>query len=378
MKSFGNFNYHLDVISKDVYNSLYPSIYDLPDLKDNISINILRVSNKINISTLYGHLRCLLKTGYVYKGSHWAIPAIKEAEKLIKVNKYDYILTRNAPSEIVGIYLARKYKIKLITNFNDPFPMERYPPPYGFGPNAKTSKIKLKLLRDIVEYSSYITFPVDRLRDYCLNYFPGLDIKKTFITPHIVDDNLIVSARQEKTDMLKIVHSGDISKPRDPYNFLLALKKIIDSGEKNIQVDFIGRQNANFLELVKELKLDHFVFVKPQLDYYRNLEEISLYDIALIIEAPLDEGIFLPTKVADYLQCNVPIAVCSPPVGVLNDLYLSNTVDYNSSINSVDSIFIMLKKIKTDFENGFVSFANQKDTRFMSGKSIIDKYNKIC
>ncbi len=65
---------------------------------------------------------------------------------------------------------------------------------------------------------------------------------------------------------------------------------------------------------------------------------------ALIIEAKLEEGISLSTKVVDYLQCKIPIATCSARTGVLNDLYFNEIIDYFSVVENPQSIFIMLKK----------------------------------
>ena len=49
------------------------------------------------------------------------------------------MITKNYPSELLGYYLKKKYNIKWVATWNDPFPHEKYPHPYGNGPMAKLS-----------------------------------------------------------------------------------------------------------------------------------------------------------------------------------------------------------------------------------------------
>lgn len=103
------------------------------------SLKIFYLSNVVNRQTIWGHIRVLLKTGYVYKGAHWAYYAITYSEKLIKANHYDWIMSRSPSSELAALYLSKKFGIKWIANWNDPYPEKRMPKPYGGGPVAKLS-----------------------------------------------------------------------------------------------------------------------------------------------------------------------------------------------------------------------------------------------
>ena len=77
-----------------------------------------------------------LKSIHTFKAIHWAVKALPIAEKLVKQNKYDYILTKDAPSFVIGNYLKHKYGIKWIATWNDPYPGVKYPCPYGKGWSA--------------------------------------------------------------------------------------------------------------------------------------------------------------------------------------------------------------------------------------------------
>lgn len=373
LKVLSSMGYQIDLISKDVYNSLYPSVFEINDLKLN-SVKIIRVNNNIGIKSIVEHLLCLFKTGFVYKGSHWAYYAIKYAESLIRMYSYDYIFTRNTPSELVGVYLSKKYNIKLIVNFNDPYPTERYPAPYGLGITCQINFFRQRLLNELSTQAYLFSFPCDRLRNYMLKSLHGVARNKTFLTPHIVEEIKKNDTNNAVTyDDVKMVYLGDISFPRDPETFLLALQRFVDRGER-IYVDFIGRHDQNLTQLIQTLGLAEYVKIIPSLNYFDAQKILKNYNIALIIEAPCKEGIFLPTKVSDYLQQNIKIFSCSPSNGVLYDLYVDHIIDYFADVTSVDMIFNEISKINKD--SAVCPIGSVKDCTSMSLDFVKKTYQK--
>jgi hypothetical protein len=347
LMALGKEGYIIDVISKNNNLAYVPNVIVSLFSKNMASIKTFVLKNKITIRTIYDHIKTFFKTGYIYKGSHWAIYAIKYGEKLIRLNHYDYILSRNPPSEIVGLYLSKKYNIPWIANWNDPYPEKRMPVPYGGGPDKRISYFQRKLIKNICNYATYQTFPSLRERDYMFQYM-NFDLKKTRIIPHICIHGLYKkpNENQNKQKKLKIVHSGSVSIPRDPYPFLLGLKIFLNKyPNANILANFIGKQTDDFKEKVASLNLVEYINILNPLDYIANLEFIDTQDIALIIEAPSENSVFLPTKVSDYMQCGKDIFAISPLNGVLNDLYRAGVVKYFANCIEKDDIAQEIEKI---------------------------------
>ena len=159
LKELSRCGYIIDVISKRSYVTSVPESLDSSFSEKLNSLKIISVSNKINLRTIWEHFCVLLKTGYVYKGAHWAYYAINYAEKLLAENHYDWILSRSPSSELVALYLSRKYSIKWIANWNDPYPDEKYPFPYGKGANAKLPRMIQSLLLAVAKEAYFHTFP---------------------------------------------------------------------------------------------------------------------------------------------------------------------------------------------------------------------------
>ncbi|MDE6479938.1 MAG: hypothetical protein K2L45_06670 [Muribaculaceae bacterium] len=332
------------------------------------SINVVKVNTGKNISTVLNHIGCFLKTGFVYKGSDWAFKAIKKCEELVRKNDYEFIYTYDYPSEIVGLYLTKKYKIKWVATWNDPYIMQKYPKPYGNGINANIPANRLKLIKEIGKWTYKNIFPNERLRDYMLRYMDTMNPDSCIISPHIVLEDYVTN-NKHKSKILRMVHSGSIGKERDPRNFFIALHNILKKNpDYKIEVTFLGindRGKPEYIEnLIRELDLENVIKFHPPIPYSQSLEFIRDYDICLIIEAQCEEGIFLPSKVADYLQALKSIFSLSPNTGVLNDLWNNKLIPYFGDIASVQSIENEIEVIISDYNNQSLKFESKAISYF--------------
>ena len=144
------------------------------------SLNVITVDNKINFKTIWGHFMALLLFGVVFKGAHWAVKALPVVKRLIKKNKYDYVLTKNAPSFLLGYYLKKHYGQKWIATWNDPYPEIKYPEPYGRGYDADESWSVRRTISIMHKWVDMHIFPSERLKNHMLHYLK-VDNGKTCI-----------------------------------------------------------------------------------------------------------------------------------------------------------------------------------------------------
>jgi len=359
-------NFEIDLISKKNKWENYPSTSTFNDKIKLNSINIIEVDNKFNITTIWQHFLALLYFGVVFKGAHWAVKALPIAKQLIANNQYDYILTKNAPSLLLGYYLKKKYKLKWVATWNDPYPVSKYPHPYGLGIKGKESlsdKLQINIMKKWVDIH---IFPSTRLRNYMNNYL-NIPLYKTQIIPHVILANKIRRNNLCSESTLRFIHSGNLIYPRDPQTFIEGVSKFRSKyPNKKIEISIIGVYDKNFNELINKYKLQDIIKLIEPTSYENSLELLSQYHVSIIIEAQCEEGIFLPTKVSDFMQCGKYIYAISPKQGVLNDLYKANYISYYSP--NTDSILIAeeINRIYEDFKSG----------ELISRKApIYDKYN---
>ena len=314
---------------------------------------VVKVENSITFQSIWLHILSLFIFSSTFKGAHWAVKALKRTKELASHNHYDYVLTKNTPSFLLGYYLKNKYGIKWVATWNDPYPGEKYPYPYGKGKNYRVGLLDRLQIRVMKKADIHI-FPSARIRDYMLSYL-AVGQEKCIVIPHVALNIERNSYKCSEQNVLKMIHSGVLSAPRNPRPFLKALSRFYKLfPKKKIQITFMGKFDDDIPSLIDELGLDEIIVFKKPVSYQNSLSILSNYHICLIIEADCEEGIFLPTKVSDFFQCGKRIFALSPRNGVLHDLYQEKCIPYFSYVNDENEIFEELCKVYQEYEKGII------------------------
>jgi len=173
-----------------------------------------------------------------------------------------------------------------------------------------------------------------------------LDFKRVVIIPHICINDFYKHSIYTKNYHLRIIHSGNISYPRSPEKLFSALRMFKDNHpDVHFEISFIGKQDEAFREVIERYKLEENISILSPSSYIVNLQLMENFDLALLVEAEMQEGIYLPTKVGDYMQSGLPIWSLSPKIGIMNDLFLEGKIDYFSDNNCVDAIYKSFEEI---------------------------------
>ncbi len=367
-----NGGFQIDLVSRSSTWDCYPSEeLETYGVKLN-SINIIPAEQKLSVKTLWQHIKCFFIFKCVYKGAHWAVNALPIVERLIKANKYDYVLTKNGSSFLLGYYLKVNYGIKWVATWNDPYPVVKYPFPYGKGKDARESlsdKWKIRIMR---KFPDITIFPSKRLLHHMQSYL-HLPEDSVCVVPHVVN-NGIFNKSYSHSDKLRIIHSGNMKYPRDPELLLRGFGEFLKNiPNAKVEMTILGQKDNSVIKLIEDLNIcDYIIFMDP-VSYLDSLDILSQYDIALILEAQCEEGIFLPTKVSDFIQCKKQIFAISPKDGVLHDLYATGYVKYFADNTSVESIFASFVKVYNDFLNDDIKELEKVPIDY-SENSIISQY----
>lgn len=339
--------FKIDLLSRRNKTVDYPcDDNDTVDVRLN-SHHIVEVDNRVTPQVAWQHFKALMKFGCVFRGAHWAAECVPVAESLVRKNDYDYVITKSESSFLVGYYLKRKFGVKWVTTWNDPYPYHKCPPPYGKGPES--GSFYDKRIFSMLRCADIHVFPNERIRDYVRSYI-DIDENRTHIVPHVILREEIVDCTNGQSDALRLISSGNIRSPRDPKPFLRALHRLIsDTPDAKIKFSILGLTDPDLQDYIAELGLSNHVSLLNPVSYGDSLEMLADYDVAVIFEAPCSEGIFLPTKVSDYMQSGVNILALSPRIGVLNDLFCESKIGYFADIADDDAVFRELKRLYFDF-----------------------------
>lgn len=303
-----------------IYHNTNTNYYDS---KTNTDHHLIGIKNPIIQKMVHAlHHIPILKYVYHLDSIFWCYKAYKKGKSIHKKKTVDYIFSRIMPQygHLPALLLKRKKNIPWIANWSDPMPRSKAPYPYGMGVDSPISTFQQCYLKEICKYANAHTFPSTYLKKFYLHYLP-VKPEKSFTLSHIIDKDIIEIPQKHK--ILKLAHIGGGLIQRDPTLFFKALRNIINKKEFSnisIQVDFVGPIEGNVEQISKNTKIDHVVHFVGKRPYNEALEYIKQADILLIIEAPMEEGIFLPSKVTDVLGYHKPMFSISPKKGVLKDL----------------------------------------------------------
>ena len=349
-------------------------------LKNINKIVSVKRNNKINLHSIFEYIRTFIKTGYVYSGIAGTFEMISVAETLIKENAYDYIFTKDYPSEVVGLYLSKKYKIRWVPTFNDPYCMDKFPEPYGKGYQCRVGWIREKLIKDISKTAYMSIYPSSRLRDYMLKYMYGMKMENTLIIPHILIKEKIIYQDAAPKKKLRVLYSGIITSERVTESFFKGFGNFCEKRTPNLILTFRGIIDKNAQKeidkYIVKYNIKEYIIFLPPVSFIESVEEAKEYDVCLVIEANCEEGIFLPGKVPNYLQCNTSIFAISPQNGILNDLYKTGIVDYFADVSSFTSVEFNFNILYNDYKKGGLIQRDKDLSPFLSTE-IATKLNDI-
>lgn len=334
----------VDVVSRQHNFEVYPSD---EIQRYNVRVDELRIvrsENKLNIRTAWQTMMCFLVFHSAFKGCVWAYKTLPVVNELMKKHRYDFVLTKSSPSFLIGSYLHKK-GLPWIASWNDPFPVGFYPAPYGKDSDHKSSLIEKMMLKQMNKADFHV-YPSQKLQDHMLSYMHVARTRCCVIPHAVIPDNSqehrVRIASVENDYTMRIIHSGNLSAPRDPTTFFTAMDHVIQQHpEYRITVAVLGRVAEDVLPNDNRFpNLHRCLTVVPPLEYNKALQKLTEYDLACVIEANTKVGkaVFLPTKVTDFMQMSIPIMSVSPREGVLHDMYRNGNIGYFSDVTDIKSI----------------------------------------
>jgi hypothetical protein len=217
--------------------------------------------------------------------------------------------------------LHREFAVRWIATVTDPRPTCILPPPYGKGwPQGLVDRCHCSYIRRALRAADKVVFPSSRLASYHERALHvNLGSRKLSI-PHIGWHRGAPVARK---GTFEILYAGGLDRYRLGIHFFRWFADVLrgypDLGGR-IRLTVLGEVAPQALEFINSNGLRHLVNPEGKVCYEESLRRISAADALLLIEAPLEEGIFLPAKFCDYAVARKPLLMFSPEKGAVSDL----------------------------------------------------------
>jgi hypothetical protein len=255
--------------------------------------------------------------------AYWTRTVVENARQLHRQKPFDMVISRSLPqhAHLAGYWVASGLGIPWIAIVNDP---------WDFSPFVAiearrqewTPPLNWRIWwRRIVARADAVCFPCERLRDFCLQ---GSTRKSgLFIVPHIGT----VSGSARCANEFLIVHTGKLGvndlTGRSAITMLNGLKELFrvrPAAKPRTRLVFVGPEDPATVRYITQQGLSENVTCTGLVSYEVSLDYIAQSSLCLLVEADVGEGIFLPSKLCDYIVARKPVLALSPEVGTVADL----------------------------------------------------------
>jgi glycosyltransferase involved in cell wall biosynthesis len=320
-----------------------------------------------------------LLVGHPLPGVRWARRAYLYACKLHQNKPFDLVISRSISdaAHLPALAFVRRAGVPWIANWNDP-PSYLFPPPYQLSASRSQRLVWRRYFREAAGLADFNTFPCTRLFQ-ALRQELGLDTtdqQRVRIVPHLGLVNYTPPPRKED-EVFRLCHAGNLAAARNPENLLLALRRFVDKEPPGcpIELEILGVEEVGLVNMVAHLGLGGYIKIIGPCSYLQTLERLAASTVPVLVEAACPEGIFLPSKLVDYLQVRRPILAVSPKPGTLDDLVREHGGGLVADVRSVDEIEKALRTLYRAWCNKSLdSYFSQKFYDRFRPESVLDAF----
>ena len=250
-----------------------------------------------------------------YRG--WARAAADRILRDRLITADDTLVTFGNPmsDHVAGLEIRRALGVRWVAHFSDPWadnPYRRLPP--------IARRIDRRLERDVIAGADRVVFTTAETVDLVMAKYPPAWRAKTLVLPHAFDPELFDGGPVERTAGRPGIlgrHIGSLYVHRKPDPLTQALWRL---GREQpgllagVRIELVGHV-ASAIETAAPAPATHDAVVRfaPRVDYRSSIRLMRESDFLLVIDAPFDRSVFLPSKLIEYVGAARPILAITPP-----------------------------------------------------------------
>jgi glycosyltransferase involved in cell wall biosynthesis len=225
----------------------------------------------------------------------------------------DLVVTFGEPmsDHLLGLRLKAELGLPWVAHFSDPWadnPFRRN--------DHLANIVNRRLEADVVAHADHLIFTSRETIRLVMGKYSAAAQQKCSVLPHSFDRTLY-AAPQSPGSGAVVRYLGNFYGHRTPLPLFRALQLILRTEPdalRDVRFELIGRlpgwtrKHPAFRSLPPGL-----VQLVPSVSYAQSLKLMSQAHLLLVIDAPADESVFLPSKLIDYIGAGIPIFGIVPP-----------------------------------------------------------------
>jgi len=308
---------------------------------------------------------------------YWTYNAVKKAEEILREKKVDSMLSWHVPiaSHIVALRIKQKHNIPWVAHFGDPWIGN----PYADGILRKIIYSK-RLEKYTVDNADVSTFPTDRMKEMYQNRYPGQKDKFRLV-PNFIDTSEITDVESDpegfEGSKMTMVHTGSFYGIRSPEPLFDSIELLSEDVRDGIEVHLIG-DLGGYAEDINNRNLSDVIKAPGMVSKDEALKLSKGADILVLIDAPVQNSPFLPTKLAEYVFMRNPILGITPEEGTSADVIGETETGVVVPVDEPEEIAEAIERYLEDFKkNNLYVEPEMEEVRKYSSKEAVSEFASI-
>ena len=281
----------------------------------------------------------------------WIGAASRAARRLAAEQRFDVLVSFAQPwsDHLAGLRVHRATGLPWVAHFSDPWTDSPYLRGRGW-----QRRLWLRMEADVVRHADALVFVNQQTAERVMRKYREELRRKAHVvphgfgadtTPHAADNRLAPRA----DDRVHLVYTGRFYDGiRTPESLLRALATLARRRplKSELSLTLVGTPVGAHQRLASSLRLEHVVEFTGRLSFAESARIAAGADVLLLIDAPSDDSLFLPSKLVDYLPMCKPILGLTPVHGASADLLRSLGYpivppdDEPSIIDAIESLIV--------------------------------------
>lgn len=243
----------------------------------------------------------------------WADAVAREMIHSGRLNTIDVLVTFGQPmsDHLAGLSIRRATGLPWVAHFSDPWADNPF---YGF--NILRRQLDLYYERLVIESADMLMFTSRQTVDLVMRKYPSSWRNKCRVLPHAYDRELYPDTMRSDHGIV-VRHLGNFYSPRSAEPLLKGLRLLHEQKSvalAGVRIELIGSMyNRPRIESLLEGLPDDLVTLRSPIEYLESLKLMTESNLLLVIDAPFDSSVFLPSKLIDYIGAGKPVFAITPP-----------------------------------------------------------------
>ena len=245
----------------------------------------------------------------------WKPAVLSTVESFLRGGDYrpDVLATFGSPmsDHLIGLTLKRRLGVPWVAHFSDPWVDNPFLP-Y----DRLTRQLNRALERRVLREADRLVFTSEETVELVASKQGRAVAEKARVLGHAFEPELFDPAVAREGSGLVVRYLGDFYGGRSPAPLFEALRRLLSTEPAalaGVRFELVGSKGKGQLEEAGIATLpEGLVVSRPSVKYLESLRMMSDSDGLLVIDAPGELSVFLPSKLIDYVGAARPVFGITP------------------------------------------------------------------